>query len=371
MAKSAALKKSAARKTSSSAKAARRPATKAATKGANKAAAKATGKPAKKPAVKVVARAMPARKAVSPSVKLGALPVWNLNDLYPGLDSPALKQDLERADADCIAFETDFKGRLAALAAEPGAPGLLDAVKRYEAIGDVLGRIGSYAGLLHAGDSTDASITKFYGDMNERITTAYSHLLFFDLELNRIDDAVLDAAMKDGPLGHYRPWIEDVRKEKPYQLEDRIEQLFHEKSLTGYSAWNRQYDDTIAALRFRIGGKDLSIEPALNYMQDADGRKRKEAAQALAKTFKANLRPFTLITNTLAKDKEISDRWRGFKDVADSRHLSNRVEPEVVDALVEAVRAAYPKLSHRYYALKAKWFGKKTLAYWDRNAPLP
>jgi oligoendopeptidase F len=315
-----------------------------------------------------------ARKTIAvrkPGAKLGNLPVWNLNDLYPGIDSPELKRDLEQADADCAAFEKDFKGRLAELAAVPGAPGLLEAVRRYEAIGDLLGRIGSYSGLLHAGDSTDAAITKFYGDMSERITSAYSHLLFFDLELNRIDDAVLDKAMNDGPLGHYRPWIEDVRKEKPYQLEDRIEQLFHEKSLTGYSAWNRQYDDTIAALRFRIGGKDLSIEPALNLMQDADGKKRKEAAQALAKTFKANLRPFTLITNTLAKDKEISDRWRGFKDVADARHLSNRVEPEVVEALVSAVRAAYPKLSHRYYALKAKWFGKKSLAYWDRNAPLP
>ncbi len=335
-------------------------------KPASKPARKTAGKSVRKPAVKAAAK-----RPAKPGSKLSNLPAWDLNDLYPGLDSPVLKHDLERADAECIAFEKDFKGRLAELAAVPGAPGLLEAVKRYEAIGDVLGRIGSYAGLLHAGDSTDAAITKFYGDMNERITTAYSHLLFFDLEINRIDDALIDAAMNAGPLGHYRPWIEDVRKEKPYQLEDRIEQLFHEKSLTGYSAWNRQYDDTIAALRFRIGGKDLSIEPALNFMQDADPKKRKDAAQALAKTFKANLRPFTLITNTLAKDKEISDRWRGFKDVADSRHLANRVEPEVVDALVEAVRNAYPKLSHRYYALKAKWFGKKTLAYWDRNAPLP
>ena len=328
-----------------------------------------------KAAKRVPSRARPTAmsrksKPSAKGAKLSSLPVWNLNDLYPGIDSPELKRDLEKADADCATFEKDFKGRLAELAAAPEAPGLLDAVKRYEAIGDLLGRIGSFSGLLHAGNSTDAAITKFYGDMSERITQAYSHLLFFDLELNRIDDAVLDKAM-EGPLGHYRPWIEDVRKEKPYQLEDRIEQLFHEKSLTGYSAWNRQYDDTIAALRFKIGGKDISIEPALNLMQDADGKKRKEAAQALAKTFKANLRPFTLITNTLAKDKEISDRWRGFKDVADARHLSNRVEPEVVEALVSAVRAAYPKLSHRYYALKAKWFGKKSLAYWDRNAPLP
>jgi oligoendopeptidase F len=327
-----------------------------------KKSAKAAKSAGKLPAAKVAPKGDP---------KVGRLPEWDLNDLYPGIDSPQLRRDLEATEKQSAEFEKTYKGRLAELAAEPGAPGFVEAVKQYEALGDVLGRIGSYSGLLHATDSTNPTYSKFYGDMSERITGAYSHLLFFDLEINRVDDAVLDAAMNGGELGHYRPWIEDVRKEKPYQLDDRIEQLFHEKSLTGYSAWNRQYDDTVAALRFKIGGKSLGIEQALNFMQDPDGKKRKAAAEALAKTFKENLRPFTMITNTLAKDKEISDRWRGFKDVADARHLSNRVEPEVVDALVEAVRAAYPKLSHRYYALKAKWFGKKTLAYWDRNAPLP
>jgi oligoendopeptidase F len=304
------------------------------------------------------------------SPKPAVLPEWSLDDLYPGVDSPALKRDLAQADAECVAFELAFKGRLASMAAGEGGR-LVEAVERYEALEDKLGRLVSYAQLLYSGDTTDPARGKFYGDVQERITAASLHLLFFLLELNRIDDAVLEAAMRDPALGHYRPWIEDVRKEKPYQLEDRVEELFHEKSITGYSAWNRQYDETIAALRFKIGGKELPIEPALNLLQDADGKKRKMAAEALAKTFKANLRPFTLITNTLAKDKEISDRWRGFKDVADARHLSNRVEPEVVEALVGAVRAAYPKLSHRYYALKAKWFGKKQLPYWDRNAPLP
>jgi oligoendopeptidase F len=301
---------------------------------------------------------------------LGALPQWNLDDLYPGLDSPAVERDLAAADADCAAFERDFKGRLAALAAGEGAA-LAEAVKRYEALEDSLGRLISFAHLLYAGDTTDPRRAKFFGDVQERITAASLHVLFFTLELNRIDDAALEAAMRDPALGHYRPWVEDVRKEKPYQLEDRVEQLFHEKAVTGSSAWHRQFDESIASLRFKIGGKQLAIEPALNLLVDADGRKRKSAAQALAATFKENLRPFTLITNTLAKDKEISDRWRGFKDVADARHLSNHVEPEVVAALVEAVRAAYPKLSHRYYALKAKWFGKKKLPHWDRNAPLP
>ena len=306
------------------------------------------------------------------TARLGALPEWNLSDLYPGLDSPEIKRDLEQADSDCAAFEQEFKGRLAALATGEGAGGALAAaVKRYESIDDRLGRLISYASLVYAGNTTDPVSAKFYGDIQERITAASLHLLFFTLELNRIDDGQLDAAMRDPALGHYRPWIEDVRKEKPYQLEDRVEELFHEKSVTGYSAWNRLFDETIAGLRFKIAGKSLAIEPTLNLMQDSDGKKRKAAAEALAKTFKENLRPFALITNTLTKDKEISDRWRGFKDIADARHLSNRVEREVVEALVAAVRAAYPKLSHRYYALKARWFGKKSLPHWDRNAPLP
>ena len=197
------------------------------------------------------------------------------------------------------------------------------------------------------------------------------HLLFFALELNRVDDAVIERAMQTPELAHYRPWIEDLRKDKPYQLEDRVEQLFHEKSQSGYAAWNRLFDQTISGLRFKVGGKELAIEPTLNLLQDRAPEKRKAAGQALAKTFKANERTFALITNTLAKDKEISDRWRGFQDVADSRHLNNRVEREVVDALVGSVRAAYPRLSHRYYKLKAGWFKKKKLAHWDRNAPLP
>ncbi len=304
--------------------------------------------------------------------KAGKLPEWNLADLYAGIDAPEVAVDLSKMDADCVAFETDYKGKLAEhTAREDGGKWLAEAVRRYEAIDDLAGRLGSYAGLVHAGDSVDAAISKFYGDVSERLTAASTHLLFFALELNRIDDAVIEHAMRTPELGHYRPWIEDLRKDRPYQLEDRVEQLFHEKSQTGYSAFNRLFDQTISSLRFKVSGKELAIEPALNLLQDRDGKKRKASAEALAKTFKANERTFALITNTLAKDKDISDRWRGFADVADSRHLNNRVEREVVDALVASVRAAYPKLSHRYYRLKAGWFKRKKLAHWDRNAPLP
>jgi oligoendopeptidase F len=307
------------------------------------------------------------------AVDLGALPEWNLDDLYPGMQSPEYAADLVRADAEAKAFEEKYRGKLAALAAGPdGGDRLAEAVKDYEALDDRLGRIMSYAGLIHAGDTIDPARAKFFGDAQDKMTTTSSRLLFFTLEFNKIDDAVIDAAIESSAaLAHYRPWLDDLRKEKPYQLEDRVELLFFEKSVTGAGALNRLFDETQASLRYRIGGEDLSIESALHHLLDPDEAKRKEAADALATTFAANIRLFTLITNTLAKDKEISDRWRGFRDVSDSRHLANRVEPEVVAALVAAVRAAYPRLSHRYYALKAKWFGKDALNHWDRNAPLP
>jgi oligoendopeptidase F len=312
-----------------------------------------------------------AKKSAVPK-ELGDLPEWNLSDLYAGVDDPKVKRDLDRADEYSKAFEDDFKGKLAALLDQPdGGIALAQAIVRYEQLDDLLGRLASFAGLMHAGDTVDPTRAKFYGDVQDRLTTATTHLLFFVLELNRIEDTKLEAAMREPKLAYYRPWLEDIRKEKPYQLEDRVEQLFHEKSVTGYAAWNRLFDETIARLRFKVGRQSLAIEPTLSFLQDPDEERRKAAAEALAKTFKASLPQFALITNTLAKDKEISDRWRGFKDIADSRHLSNRVEPEVVEALVSAVREAYPRLSHRYYALKASWFGKTRLAHWDRNAPLP
>jgi len=303
---------------------------------------------------------------------LGPLPEWNLADLYPAMDSAEYQRDLAQGARDCAAFAKKWRGKLAEAASRPDASAkLFEAVRDYEAIEDLLGRIMSYAGLIYSGDTTDPARAKFYGDAQEKITNASSDLLFFTLELNRIDDALLEKAMSREPLSHYRPWLEDVRREKPYQLEDRIEQLFHEKSVTGRGAWNRLFDETIASLRFHVEGRELTLEPTLNLMQDKKTETRKAAADALAATLKDNLRSFALITNTLAKDKEISDRWRGFTDIADSRHLSNRVEREVVNALVEAVQAAHPRLSHRYYKLKAKWFGVEQLNHWDRNAPLP
>ena len=295
------------------------------------------------------------------------LPEWNLADLYASPEAPEFAADMKKGEAEAKAFAAKYRGKLAALS---GAE-LAEALKAYEALSDLLGRTGSYAQLHYVGDTTDTKRGKFYGDANAKLTEVSTELLFFELELNRIDGAALEQGMQVPALNHYRPWIENLRKEKPYQLEDKLEQLFLEKSQTGFSAFNRLYDETMAALRFEVNGEKLSLEPALNLLQDKDEAKRKAGAEALARTFKENLRLFALVTNTLSKDREISDRWRGFKDIADARHLANRVEPEVVAALVEAVRAAYPQLSHRYYRMKAKWLGKDKLMHWDRNAPLP
>jgi oligoendopeptidase F len=316
------------------------------------------------------------RSSGSPVAKeeldLGVLPEWNLTDLYPAMDSPAFAHDLTTAASECRAFSERYRGKLEAMARQSdSAQALATAMAHYERLEDLLGRIMSYAGLVYSGDTTDPVRSKFYGDAQDRVTTASSDILFFALEINRLDEGLLEAAMNNGPLAHYRPWIEDIRKERPYQLDDRLEQLFHEKSATSRAAWNRLFDETIAALRFTVGKKELALEPVLNLMQDHRQMVRREASEAIASTLKAHLRTFALIMNTLGKDQEISDRWRGFAHVADSRHLANRVEPEVVEALVAAVRDAYPRLSHRYYRLKAKWFGVEQLPHWDRNAPLP
>ncbi len=303
---------------------------------------------------------------------LGQMPEWDLSDLYSGPECPDLKADLEKSKELTTAFATSYRGKIQEIAERPdGGAQLGAAVKRYEEIEDLLGRIASYGQLLYSYDNQNQVNGKLHGDLIENLTSISSDLLFFGLEINRLEDDLLDRCLEDEALGHYRPWVEDLRVEKPYQLSDDLEKLFHDKSVVGRGAWSRLFNETMTALKFDVEGESLGLEPTLNLLQSGDGQKRKVAAMAIEKVLEGNQRLFTQITNTLAKDKEIADRWRGFEDVADSRHLSNRVERDVVEALVEAVRTTYPRISHRYYQMKARWLGMDKLAYWDRNAPLP
>jgi oligoendopeptidase F len=299
---------------------------------------------------------------------LGDLPVWRLDDLYLGPADPKLRADIDRARADAAEFAARFEGKLADL---PG-DALAGAIADYERIDMVLGRAMSYASLRYQQNTIDADRAKFLGDLRGDVTDLTTPLVFFPLELNRIDDSSLAAKLEQSAaLARYRPWIDRVRAFRPHQLSDEIERLEHDRSVVGSSAWMRLYDETTAALEFDVAGETLSLEAALNRLSDPDRARREAAAHALSKVFKANLRLFTLIMNTLVKEKEIDDRWRRYPTPQAARHLSNHVEPDVVDALAAAVREALPRLSHRYYALKAKWLGLEALDFWDRNAPLP
>jgi oligoendopeptidase F len=315
---------------------------------------------------------MHVRAATEPAVAqrqtaLADLPEWDLSDLYPGRDSEALKHDLSRLAGDAEAFRERYQGHLADLSgAALGA-----AIETYERLQEQSGRIISYASLVHAGDLTDPEIGRFFQTMQERINAVSTTLLFFTLELNRLDDADLTAKETDPAVARYRPWLRDTRAFRPYQLSDEIEKLLHEKYVAGRAAWTRLFDETIADLRFGIGGKELTEAEALDLLSDRDPEIRREAALVIGDVLEKNARTFALITNTLAKDKEIEDRWRGFARPISSRNLANFVEDDVVDALIAAVRDSYPRLAHRYYRLKAGWFGVEQLPFWDRNAPLP
>ncbi|MGE0715875.1 MAG: M3 family oligoendopeptidase [Alphaproteobacteria bacterium] len=297
----------------------------------------------------------------------GALPEWDLSDLYPAPDSPEIARDLTQAAEDAKAFRARFEGKLAAL---DGA-GLAGAVRAYESLQDLLGRIVSYAQLVHSGAITDETVGRFYQTTQERVTDITAELLFFTLELNRIDDAALAARLADPDLAAYEPWLRDVRAFRPHQLSDEAERLLHEKSVAGRTAWVRLYDETLASLRFPVDGADLTMAEVLDRLSDRDGAIRRKAAESLGRVLGDDSRLFALVTNTLAKDKEIEDRWRGFARPISARNLSNFVEDDVVDALMTAVRESYPRLTHRYYRMKARWFGQEQLDHWDRNAPLP
>ncbi len=295
------------------------------------------------------------------------LPRWDLSDLYAGLDDPAVKADLDAADRDARAFAEAYAGKIAAL---PGAT-VAQAIVEYERIEERLGRVMSFAQLLFSGDGTSSAIGQFMQSCSERATAISSHLIFFALELNRIDDIDLEQKLADPALAHWRPFLRDLRVFRPHQLSDEAEKLLHEKDLSGRQAWSRLFDETVAGLRVPFRGEELTVSDVLNKLSDRDRATREDAGHAIGETFGRNAKLFSLITNTLARDKEMSDTWRRYPRPGSARNRSNMVEDEVVDALVAAVTADYGRLSHRYYAMKAKWLGLDRLQHWDRNAPLP
>ncbi|MEL6607863.1 MAG: M3 family oligoendopeptidase [Pseudomonadota bacterium] len=302
------------------------------------------------------------------SDNLGALPEWDLTDLYASPDAPEWQRDLDWLGTEAAAFAADYQGKLADL----DAAGLLEAVQRDEKMTTVAGRLMSYAGLRYYQNTTDGERAKFMADAQDTVTNHTTPLVFYSLEFNQIPDETLAAHMAaNADLARYKPVFDRMRAMKPHQLSDELERFLHDQSTVGAAAWNRLFDETIAGLTFDVDGEELGIEATLNLLSEQDRSQREAGARALAETFGQHVKLFARVHNTLAKEKEIEDRWRKMPTPQTGRHLSNHVEAEVVEALRNAVVAAYPRLSHRYYALKAKWLGLETMEVWDRNAPLP
>ena len=301
------------------------------------------------------------------SSELGQLPDWNLNDLYTATDAKELIRDLNWLEKECNEFAKSYEGKLHTLSDKD----MLNCIVRNEKISSISGRIISYAGLLYYQKTTDADRAKFLSDMQEKITVFTTKLVFFSLEINSLEDEFLDKLFtKNDQLARYKPVFEKIRAMKPYQLNDEIEKFLHDLGIVG-DAWEKLFDETIAGLTFKIGDESLNIEATLNLLTDQNRENREKATRELARVFSENIKVFTRVHNTQAKEKEIIDRWRGMPTAQMGRHLANQVEPEVVEALRNAVVKAYPEISHRYYELKRKWLGLEIMQVWDRNAPLP
>ncbi|MWP37861.1 M3 family oligoendopeptidase [Rhodobacter sphaeroides] len=299
---------------------------------------------------------------------LGNLPDWDLRDLYPTPDGPEFRDDMAWLKEACAGFAASYEGKLASL----DAAGLLACIEAYEKIDIVAGRLMSYAGLRYYQNTMDSERAKFMADAQDKVTDYTTALVFFSLEFNRLEDAHLDARLAESAaLARYKPVFDRMRAMRPHQLSDELERFLHDESTVGAAAWNRLFDETMAGLTFTLECEELNLESTLNLLTDPERPRREAAARALAEVFGRNIKLFARVHNTLAKEKEIHDRWRKMPTPQYGRHLANHVEPEVVEALRNAVVAAYPKLSHRYYRLKAKWLGLEKLQVWDRNAPLP
>lgn len=300
----------------------------------------------------------------------GDLPDWDLSDLYPSADGPEFARDMGELERACVAFAAGYEGKLAGL----DAAGLLACVEEYQRIDVIAGRLMSFAGLRYYQNTIDPERAQFMGNAEGRVTDATTPLVFFSLEFNRLEDDHLARLLAaNAALARYKPVFDRMRAMRPHQLSDELEKFLHDESVVGASAWNKLFDETMAGMMFSVAGEneELSLEAVLNLLTDQARPRREAAARALAEGFQKHLKLFARVHNTLAKEKEIHDRWRKMPSPQHGRHLSNHVEPEVVEALRNAVVAAYPKLSHRYYRLKAKWMGLPKLQVWDRNAPLP
>ena len=294
-------------------------------------------------------------------------PTWDLTDLYDGIADAAIAADIAACWQEAEQLEAAWQGRLA----DADGAALAGLIADYERILEMLGKAQSHAQLLFAASTTDSQIARHHQSIREASADIGARLLFIELELAALDDAHVTQLLDTPALAVWQPWLRRVRAWAPHQLAPDMERMLAERAPSGRGAWVRLFDETAAALRFPFGGADVTEAEILNALSSPNGDERRAAGESLSTTLKDNERLLSLVLNTIAKDKEVEDRWRGFARPFDSRNLDNDVDDDTVDALVGAVDSRNADLAHRYYRLKAGWMGGETINWWDRNAPLP
>ena len=293
-------------------------------------------------------------------------PTWDLTDLYDGIADGAIAADIAACRQEAEQLEAAWQGRLA----DADGAALAGLIADYERILEMLGKAQSHAQLLFAASTTDSQIARHHQSIREASADIGARLLFIELELAALDDAHVTQLLDTPALAVWQPWLRRVRAWAPHQLAPDMERMLAERAPSGRGAWARLFDETAAALRFPFGGADVTEAEILNALSSPNGDERRAAGESLSTTLKDNERLLSLVLNTIAKDKEVEDRWRGFARPVDSRNLDNDVDDDTVDALVGAVDSRNADLAHRYYRLKAGWMGGETINWWDRNAPL-
>lgn len=299
-------------------------------------------------------------------------PEWNLADLYKGHDDPAIKQDLATAQQQSQAFEKKWRGHVNKPTG-PAPADLATAIDEFTAIAEVLGKVGSYAGLLHAADSSKHEHGALLQYVQEQAVQARQYLMFFELEWMDLPDDVADRLANSPELTRYRHWLIQQRKFRHHKLSEPEERLIDLLANTGSRAWKRLFDDTTAAMEFKVrqGGKTQTMNEsqALALLYEPDRAVRKNAASAVTKTLQAHGRQMTYMFNTLVYDHEVEDRLRKFADPMDQRNLENEIDGATVEALMSACEQNF-SIVQRYYKLKGKLLGIGQLKDYDRYAPV-
>jgi oligoendopeptidase F len=297
---------------------------------------------------------------------------WNLNDLYTGVDDPAIGRDLDEALRRAEAFEAAYRGRID-VAGGPAPETLAAAVTELESLFEQMDRPAVYASLVHAAKTDDPKHGALLSRTREARTAINKHLIFFDLEWVKLPDEIVNALLDRPELARFRHYLEQKRVWRPHYLSEPEEKILDEKSVTGRAAFVRLFDETVSTMLFPFehnGRTDMLPMQQINAkLYDADRSVRQAAALGLTRGLQENARLLTFIFNTVVLDHQSDCTLRRYPSPIAPRNLANEISDEVVEALMAATERHHATVQ-RYYRLKARLLHLEPLHDYDRYAPL-